>query len=63
MEKELAKEILFGLEENTNLNETDQLSTMNEILESANVNDTNSDIRSEIDQQFATEVSTKSIFK
>ncbi|MBS56509.1 MAG: hypothetical protein CMP16_01385 [Rickettsiales bacterium] len=62
VEKELAKEILFGLEESTNLNETDQLSTMNEILESANVNDTNSDIRSEIDQQFANEVSTKSIF-
>ena len=53
-ESELAKEILFGLEGETNTNNI-KLSTMENILRQSNVNATNNDIRDEINEQFASE--------
>ena len=62
VEKELAKEILFGLDE-TEQNTEKQLSTMNEILSQANATDVSNDIRKEFDQEFAQEKKTDSIFQ
>ncbi len=61
VEKELAKEILFGLDE-TEQNTEKQLSTMNEILSQANATDVSNDIREEFDQEFAQEKKTDSSF-
>ena len=62
VEKELAKEILFGLDE-TEQNNEKQLSTMNEILSQANANDVSNDIREEFDQEFAQEKKTRNVFQ
>ena len=62
VEKELAKEILFGLDE-TEQNTEQQLSTMNEILSQANATDVSKDIREEFDQEFAQEKKTGDVFQ
>ena len=62
VEKELAKEILFGLDE-TEQNKEQQISTMNEILSQANANDVSNDIREEFDQEFAQEKKTRNVFQ
>ena len=62
VEKELAKEILFGLDE-TEQNTEKQLSTMNEILSQANATDVSNDIRKEFDQEFAQEKKTDNVFQ
>ena len=62
VEKELAKEILFGLDE-TEQNSEKQLSTMNEILSQTNANDVSNDIREEFDQEFAQEKNTDNVFQ
>ena len=62
VEKELAQEILFGLDENEQ-NIDKQLSTMNKILLQADATDVSKDIREEIDQEFAQEKKTDNIFQ
>lgn len=62
IEKELAKEILFGLEDNTALKQKD-LSTMNQILSKTEALETSSLIRNEIDEQYANEIKTNDIFQ
>ena len=62
VEKELAKEILFGLDE-TEQNTEKQLSTMNEILSQAKATDVSNDIRDEFDQEFAQEKKTNNVFQ
>ena len=62
VEKELAKEILFGLDEKEQ-NTEKQISTMNEILSQAKATDVSSDIRKEFDQEFAQEKKTNSVFQ
>ena len=62
VEKELAKEILFGLDE-TEQNTGKQLSTMNNILSQANATDVSNDIRKEFDQEFAQEKKTNNVFQ
>ena len=62
VEKELAKEILFGLDE-TEQNTEKQLSVMNEILSQANATDVSNDIRKEFDQEFAQEKKTDNVFQ
>ncbi|MDC0232819.1 DUF3035 domain-containing protein [Pelagibacteraceae bacterium] len=52
-ESDLAKEILFGLEEATNNNS--ELSTMENILSKSNADETDGSIRDEIDEKFASE--------
>ena len=59
-EKKLAEEILFGLDEDNNLDEN-QLSTMNQILSEADVNDVTETIRSDIDSDFANEINSEEI--
>ena len=61
VEKELAQEILFGLDEKKQ-NEEKQLSTMNNILLKSNASNISDDIREEIDQNFANEKKTDKIF-
>ena len=63
VETELAKEILFGLDENLENNENEKLSIMNQILESTEANNVDSNIRKEIDEQFANEMKTDSIYQ
>ncbi len=53
-ERELAKEILFGLEDDTNTNNL-ELSTMENILNQSNAKGIDNSIREEIDEQFASE--------
>ena len=53
-ESELAKEILFGLEDETEQN-ISELSTMENILSESNANEIDDSIRDEIDEQFASE--------
>ena len=53
-ESNLAKEILFGLESETN-NDNSELSTMENILSESNADETDDSIRNEIDEQFASE--------
>ena len=53
-ESDLAKEILFGLECETN-NDNSELSTMENILSESNADETDDSIRNEIDEQFASE--------
>ena len=62
VEKELAQEILFGLDEKEQ-NVNKQLSTMNKILSEAKATDVSNDIREEIDQEFAQEKKTNNIFQ
>ena len=56
-ESDLAKEILFGLEGETN-NDISELSTMENILSKSNADETDASIRNEIDEQFASEKSS-----
>ena len=60
-ENELAQEILFGIEEENTFVDS-QNSTMDAILNNADVENTPDDIRKEIDENFAQEKSTKKIF-
>ena len=53
-ESDLAKEILFGLEDETDNNDL-ELSTMENILSQSNADETDDSIRDEIDEQFASE--------
>ena len=62
VEKELAKEILFGLDE-AEPNTEKQLSTMSEILSQANATDVSNDIRKEFDQEFNQEKKTDDVFQ
>ncbi len=62
IEKELAKEILFGLE-SENTNEENQLSTMNKIVSKANTENVSNSIRDEIDEDFAKELNTSDKFQ
>ena len=61
VEKELAKEILFGINESNNVN-NNEVSTMNQILKKTDALEVDSSIREEIDQEFAREIKTKGIF-
>ena len=61
-EKELAQEILFGLDENE-IQTVTQLSTMNQILSQADALDASSSIREELDREFAQEIKTDGIFQ
>ena len=62
VEKELAKEILYGLDE-TEQNTEKQLSTMSNILSQASATDVSNDIRKEFDQEFAQEKKTNNVFQ
>ena len=61
VDKELAKEILFGLDEKTE-DSKQESSTINTILSKSKAESTNDEIRNEIDQVFAEEKNTKNIF-
>lgn len=61
IEKDLAKEILFGLETNDQNNEINN-STMSEILLGVKSSDNSSTIRDEIDREFANEKKIKGVF-
>ena len=63
VETELAREIMFGLDENLENNENEKLSIMNQILKSTEANNVDSNIRKEIDEQFANEMNTDSIYQ
>ena len=63
VETELAQEILFGLDENLENNENEKLSIMNQILESTEASNVDPNIRKEIDEQFANEMKTDSIYQ
>ena len=60
IEKELAKEILFGLDEN-NKSIQKEVSTISEILIKTNALEISNSIRKEIDLEFANEISTEDI--
>ena len=59
VESELAKEILFGLDEDSS-DENIELSTMETIINQTNANEVNDNIREEINEQFASEKNIKS---
>jgi hypothetical protein len=59
VESELAKEILFGLDEENN-DETIQLSTIENIINQTNASEVDNSIRQEINEQFASEKNTDS---
>ena len=59
VEGELAKEILFGLDEEES-DDTVQLSTMENIINQTNANEVDNSIRQEINEQFASEKNTDS---
>ena len=61
VKNELAQEILFGLNDENEIDEQ-QISTMNQILSKANSSNVSNSIRDEIDQYFAQEKSTEGIF-
>ena len=61
VETELAREILFGLDENLENNEYKKISIMNQILETTGANSIDSSIRNEIDEQFANEMNIDKI--
>ena len=63
VETELAREILFGLDENLENNEYKKISTMNQILESTGANSIDSNIRNEINEQFINEMNTDNIYQ
>ena len=56
-DSELAKEILFGLEDNNNQTDSEN-SLISEIIQETEANDVDSDIRETINQDFAGEKST-----
>ena len=59
VEGELAKEILFGIEEDSS-DENIQLSTMENIINQTNASEVDDNIRQEINEQFASEKNTNS---
>ena len=61
VDQDLAKEILFGLDEKIIKTEI-QLSTMNQLLSEADALDVNPSIREEIDAEFSQELKTNDIF-
>ena len=61
-DSELAQEILFGLDEKQETDDQD-ITTMNQILSKANVDEVSEDIRREIDEEFANEKNTKGVFQ
>ena len=61
-DSELAQEILFGLDEKQETDDQD-ITTMNQILSKANVDEVSEDIRKEIDEEFANEKNTKGVFQ
>jgi hypothetical protein len=61
VDQELAEEILFGLDEKKENSEI-QLSTMKKILLEADADNVSSNIRDEIDNDFANEKKTKGLF-
>jgi hypothetical protein len=62
VDRDLASEILFGLDEDK-VTIQRELTTMNQILLQANASDASSFIRDEIDKEFAQEVKTDEIFQ
>jgi len=62
LEQELAKEILFGVDDNNSLQSV-QLSTMNQMLSKMNSIENSNLIREEIDREFAQEIDTDGIFQ
>ena len=62
VEKELAEEILFGLNE-TISEDADSASPMGKILKNTDADIVDSNIRDEIDEFFANEVKTKGLFE
>ena len=62
LEQELAKEILFGVDDNNALQSV-QLSTMNQMLYEMNSIENSNLIREEIDREFAQEIDTDGIFQ
>ena len=62
IEKELAKEILFGLDQKEQTMQ-EQTSTMNQILSKTNATNISNDIREEINEEFYKEKNTKGIFQ
>ena len=58
-ESDLAKEILFGLSKESDVNDLN-ISTMDNILKQTNANQSNNNIRQEIDEQFASEKNIES---
>ena len=61
VESNLAKEILFGLN-NENSNNNKKISTINNILSNAGALELKNSVREEIDQQFSNEIKTNSIY-
>ena len=61
VESDLAKEILYGLDENDSKKQ-DNLSTMNQILKKTDAVNASSKIREEIDEDYAQEMSSTGIF-
>ena len=59
VESDLAKEILFGLNEETNVNDS-KTSTMENILNQTDAYESNDNIRQEINEQFASQKNIKS---
>ena len=62
LEQEIAKEILFGLDDK-NTSENIQLSTLDQMLSEMDYNDNSNLIRDEIDREFAQEIDTDGIFQ
>ncbi|PPR45518.1 MAG: hypothetical protein CFH18_00316 [Alphaproteobacteria bacterium MarineAlpha5_Bin8] len=62
VEKDLAKEILFGLEVETQ-EEKKEFTTMNTILNKSEATNVSDDIRRDIDENFASKKKTNNIFK
>ena len=61
LEKDFAKEILFGLEEEQNINE--ESSTMSTILDKTKATNISDQIREDIDREFAQETKSNNIFQ
>tara|TARA_B100001250_G_C19620178_1_gene709001 strand:+ start:122 stop:655 length:534 start_codon:yes stop_codon:yes gene_type:complete len=62
IEKELAEEILFGLDKN-NEDDKKEISTMNQILSKSEANEVTDNIRQDIDENFSQEKKTDEIFQ
>ena len=62
LESELAEEILFGLEDESEIENSNSTSTINRILAEADALEIDSSIRQEIDQDFVNEMQTEEIF-
>ena len=62
LESELAEEILFGLDNESEINANSSTSTINQILIETDATNVDTTIRQEIDQEFANEMQTEEIF-